>query len=92
MRGRSALETSLTAGRRALARTSATATAAAVAVMLVGATAAQAHDHGRSSSPQQGGDSTAFVHQIHWSSSSPVRGVTLLSGVYANANAKPFGQ
>jgi hypothetical protein len=35
-----------------------------------------------------GGD-TAWVHQIHWASSSPARGVTLLSGTYANSVSRP---
>ena len=85
------LKTSLRAGQRAVVRTSAVAAVAAVAaVMLVGATAAQARQHGPSSAEaQQSGDSTAFVHQIHWSSTSPTRGVTLLSGVYSNPNAHP---
>ena len=64
---------------------------AVAAVMLVSAAAAQAHGHGRRvAAVQQTGDSTAFVHQIHWNSSSPARGVTLLSGVYSDPNAKPF--
>jgi Phosphodiester glycosidase len=89
LRGRLALETSLRAGRRALARTSLAAVVAVV--MLVGAVTAQAHGHGRrAAAEEQGGDSTAFVNQIHWSSGSPARGVTLLSGVYSNPNAKPF--
>ena len=64
---------------------------AVAAVMLVSAAAAQAHGPGRRvAAVQQSSDSTAFVHQIHWNSSSPARGVTLLSGVYSDPNAKPF--
>ncbi len=37
-----------------------------------------------------GGDSTAFVHEVQWSSSSPVPGVTLLSGVYSDPSANPY--
>jgi Phosphodiester glycosidase len=81
------LKTSSSAGRRGGVATFAVAVAAAL--MLVGATGAQAREHGRSPAAQQGGDSTAFVHQIRWSSTSPVRGVTLLSGAYSNPNAHP---
>ena len=36
------------------------------------------------------GDSTAFVHQIQWTSSSPAPGVTLLSGAYRDPSASPY--
>ena len=62
---------------------------AAVAVLSC-ATAAQARQHSRSASAAGGGDGTAFVHEIRWSSTSPTPGVTLLSGAYSDPNATPF--
>jgi len=56
-------------------------------VGLGGGAAAQAESHRDSSRRTDSGDSTAFVHRIQWSSSSPVPGVTLLSGVYSDPRA-----
>jgi hypothetical protein len=87
LRGRLVSKTTLRAGLGTGARGA--AAVAVAAVMLLGATAAQAREHGRSAAAQRDGDSTAFVHRIQWSASSPARGVTLLSGVYSNPNAHP---
>jgi hypothetical protein len=79
----------LGAGRRVVAR----ATLAGVitaAVGLSGAAAAHARPHSGSPSAPGAGDSTAFVKQIRWSSTSSVRGVTLLTGVYSDPSATPF--
>jgi hypothetical protein len=59
-------------------------------VALSGSIAGQAQADSESSAGAAGGDSTAFVHQIRWSSTFPVRGVTLLSGVYSDPSATPF--
>jgi hypothetical protein len=87
LRGRLVSRTTLRAGLGTGARGA--AAVAVAAVMLLGATAAQAREHGRSAAAQRDGDSTAFVHRIQWSATSPVRGVTLLSGVYSNPKAHP---
>ncbi|HUA49527.1 MAG TPA: phosphodiester glycosidase family protein [Solirubrobacteraceae bacterium] len=65
------------------------ATGVIAGVVLGGAATAQARTHGQSSWPADGGDSTGFVHGIQWSSSSPARGVTLLSGAYSDPSANP---
>jgi Phosphodiester glycosidase len=67
--------------------------AATTAVVAVGAgTAAQAQGsaapHAFGIAPPSG-DSTAFVSHISWTATSPVRGVTLLSGKYADPAARP---
>ena len=85
--GRAAWDMALWTGRR-VAASAAGVSAVAAIVALSGATAAQARPG--SGSPRAGGDSTAFVHSIRWSSSSPTPGVTLLSGVYADSSASPF--
>ena len=59
-------------------------------IVLLGASAVQARPQRDSSWPAGGGDSAGFVHQIHWSSSSPAPGVTLLSGVYSDPSANPY--
>ena len=82
MRGAAAWKTALRAGGRAAGRTG-VAGAIAATVALGSATAAQARPGPGAHGPADDGDSTAFVHQIRWSSSSPARGVTLLSGVYS---------
>ena len=82
METRSVWETALAIGRRAGA-----ATAIAVMVGLGCAAAAQERAQARVA---HGGDSTAFVRKIQWSSSSPAPGVTLLSGVYSDPSARPF--
>ena len=89
MRGAAAWKTALRAGGRTAGRTG-VAGAIAATVALGSATAAQARPHSDSHGGADDGDSTAFVHQIRWSSSSPARGVTLLSGVYSDPNAAPF--
>jgi hypothetical protein len=68
--------------------------AAAAVVVAVGmSTAAQAQS---TNSPQAlpiappVPDSTAFISQITWTSTSPVPGVTLLSGTYTNPSAHPY--
>jgi hypothetical protein len=66
------------------------ATCVAVAVCVLagagGANARSARGDWRLSSA---GDSTAFVHQIRWSATSPAAGVTLLSGTYSDPTASP---
>jgi hypothetical protein len=75
------------AGRRAIGGT-VVAGAIAASIAPSGSTAAQAQPESRSAAGA--GDSTAFVHQIGWTSTSPVRGVTLLSGAYSDPSATPF--
>jgi Phosphodiester glycosidase len=80
---RSVWETALAIGRRAGAAT-------AIAVMVALGCAAAAQARVAQARVAHGGDSTAFVRKIQWSSSSPAPGVTLLSGVYSDPSAKPF--
>jgi len=68
--------------------------AAAAVVMAVG-TGAAAQAQGAAARPTAGiappaADSTGFVAHIAWTSSSPVRGVTLLSGQYTDPAAHPY--
>jgi exopolysaccharide biosynthesis protein len=80
-------------GRRRRRRQAGAAAAAAVVVALGMGTAAQAQ--GRSA-PQAFpvappvADSTAFISHITWTSTSPVPGVTLLSGTYSDPAAHPY--
>jgi Phosphodiester glycosidase len=67
--------------------------AAAVAVAMGTGAAAPAQSAaapGASGIAPPSADSTAFVAHIAWTSSSPVRGVTLLSGKYADPAAHPY--
>jgi hypothetical protein len=86
---RAAWETALRTGRR-LAGRGAVVGAMAATVALSGATPAQARPTSGARSATAGGDSTAFVHAIRWSATSPTPGVTLLSGVYSDPSAAPF--
>jgi hypothetical protein len=70
------------------ARRGAIVGAIATIAALGGASASAAQPHWGPPS-QDTGDAAAFVHQIHWSQSSPAAGVTLLSGSYADPSAKP---
>jgi hypothetical protein len=68
---------------------------AAVAVVMAVGTGAAAQAQGAAARPAGGiappaADSTGFVGHIAWTSSSPVRGVTLLSGRYTDPAAHPF--
>ena len=79
-------------GRRRLRQVGAVAAAAAVVALGTG-TAAQA----QGDSPLQTlpiapptADSTAFISHITWTSTSPVPGVTLLSGTYTDPQAQPY--
>jgi hypothetical protein len=78
----------LRTGRRLAGRTGAAAAIAAI-VALSGSALAQARPNSGSPSARDGGVSTAFVHQIQWSSTFPTRGVTLLSGVYSDPSVTP---
>jgi exopolysaccharide biosynthesis protein len=81
------------ARRRRMLRQAGAAAAAALVVALGMGTAAQAQ--GRSA-PQElpiapsAADSTAFISHITWTSTSPVPGVTLLSGTYIDPLAHPY--
>jgi hypothetical protein len=66
----------------------------AVAAAAVG-TGAAAQAQGAAAAPASGvalpaADSTAFISDIAWTSSSPVRGVTLLSGKYSDPATHPY--
>jgi hypothetical protein len=68
--------------------------AVAAAAVAVG-TGAAAQAQGAAAPPASGvappaADSTAFISHIAWTSSSPVRGVTLLSGKYSDPAAHPY--
>ncbi|MBV9793394.1 MAG: phosphodiester glycosidase family protein [Actinobacteria bacterium] len=68
-------------------------TAAAVAVAAGTGAAAQARAQGpalAATPAPPSADSTAFISHIAWTSSAPVRGVTLLSGKYTDAAAHPY--
>ena len=64
--------------------------ALAAVVALGGAATANARLVRADRPPSPAGDSTAFVHQIQWTSSSPAPGVTLLSGAYRDPSASPY--
>ena len=69
--------------------------AAAAAVAMAAGTGAAAQAQGSASPPASGiappsADSTAFISHIAWTSSSPVRGVTLLSGKYTDPAVHPY--
>jgi hypothetical protein len=66
--------------------------AATLAMALVGATTAQAHGRlgSRVSSSSGTGADAAWVHQIQWTASSPVPGVTLESGSFTDGDSHPF--
>jgi len=65
--------------------------AAAIAgVVLGGAATPQAKSQRDGFRPADAGDATGFVAKIHWDSSSPAPGVTLLSGVYSDPSANPY--
>ena len=85
-------ETAFRIGRRVVMLTGLATAVAAIAVIVVVSSAAAAQVGPHSGSPWTGdvGDSTAFVHRIQWSATSPARGVTLLSGVYSDPSASPF--
>jgi hypothetical protein len=78
--------------RRRMRQAAATAVTAAVVTLGFG-TAAQAEAphsaHGFPVAPPAA-DSTAFISHISWTSTSPVPGVTLLSGSYTNADVHPY--
>ena len=84
---RAAWEMALRTGRRAAGGMG---LAGVVAVALSGAAVAQARPHSSPLWSTVGGDLTAFVHQIRWSSTSPASGMRLLSGVYSDPSAAPF--
>ena len=76
------------------------AVGAVTAVALAGAATAEAHGHAKrhlsgrpvppSLLPGAGGPAdTAWVRQIKWSSSSPLRGVTLLAGSFTESTSHP---
>ena len=72
-----------------------TGVVAAVAVVMAVGTGAAAQAQGTAARPAAGiappaADSTAFISHIAWTSSSPVRGVTLLSGKYTDPAAHPY--
>jgi hypothetical protein len=90
VRGRAAFGLTA-AARRFPARvgTTGAALAATLAIALAGAAAAQAHAHRVFGS--FGGDAdAAWVHQIQWTASSPVPGVTLLSGSFTDVSSHPY--
>jgi hypothetical protein len=67
----------------------------AVAAMAVAVTGAAARAQGAAAPDASGiappaADSTAFIARIAWTSTSPVRGVTLLSGTYTDPAAHPY--
>jgi hypothetical protein len=81
------------ARRRRLRRAGFVAATAAAATAVGLGTAAQAQAPAAPhASPiaSASADSTSFISQFHWTSTSPVRGVTLLSGTYANPSAHPY--
>ncbi len=63
--------------------------AATVALGAAATATAQTRRHFASPGAAGAGDSTAFVHHIRWTSTSPAPGVTLLSGVYSDPTASP---
>ncbi len=67
-------------------------TAAAVAVAMGTGAAAQAQGAapGASGIAPPSADSTAFISHIAWTATSPVRGVSLLSGKYTDPAAHPY--
>ncbi len=72
-----------------------TGVVAAVAVVMAVGTGAAAQAQGAAARPSAGiappaADSTGFVAHITWTPSSPVRGVTLLSGRYTDPAAHPY--
>jgi hypothetical protein len=78
--------------RRRRLRRAGVVAATAVAVAVGTGTAAQAQ--GPASPPSLGmappsADSTAFISRMVWTSTSPVRGVTLLSGTYTDPAVHP---
>lgn len=81
-----------TAPARRRLRQAGAVTATAVAVALGLGTTAQARSlsapHASRIAPP-GADSTAFVSHISWTSTSPVPGLTLLSGTYTDPHAAP---
>jgi hypothetical protein len=85
---RAVRETALRTGRLVVGRT--VVASAIAATVALGSAAAQARPYSGAPSAASSGDSTAFVHQIRWSSTSPTPGVTLVSGVYSNPSATPF--
>lgn len=92
MRERSHDRATVPARRRRL-RQAGVATAAAAAVALGPGTAAQAQSSSATNTFQiapPAGDSTAFISHISWTSTSPVPGVTLLSGTYTDPDAHPY--
>jgi hypothetical protein len=85
--------------RRRRLRRAAVVAATAVVVALGMGTAAHAQGTSSPSSPSSPGDlpiappaadSTAFISHIVWSSTSPVPGVTLLSGTYTDPSVHPY--
>lgn len=82
--------------RRRLRRAGVVAATAVVVTAGMGTAAASAAQ-AESPSPARGfsatppaADSTAFVSRIAWTSTSPVKGVTLLSGTYSDPAAHPY--
>jgi hypothetical protein len=67
---------------------------AAVAVAVAAGTGAAARAQAAAAPPASpappSADSTAFISHIAWTSTSPVRGVTLLSGKYTDPAAHPY--
>jgi exopolysaccharide biosynthesis protein len=85
--------------RGRLRRAGVVAATAVVLALGMGTAAAQAQtphsphasfSAARFSAARPAGDSTAFVSHIAWTSTSPVPGVTLLSGTYTNPLAHPY--
>jgi hypothetical protein len=72
--------------------TTGAALAAMLAMALAGAATAQAHlRQSGLGFPGFGGDAdAAWVHQIQWTASSPVPGVTLFSGSFTDAGSHPY--
>ncbi len=89
MRTRPMCGWALGAGRCAAAWAGALGAIVAVLAM-VGVGTATARSAREDWWPTSAGDSTAFVHQIKWTRSSPAPGVTLLSGAYSDPHARPY--